>query len=81
MKKHSLTGIISLVLGMGTFVLYLFLEFTPHDRTGGKTAAVILGLVSIIIGLVARFSKAKDNFGVAGLALGLISLIYGIVYL
>jgi hypothetical protein len=36
---------------------------------------VILSFFSITAGLIARFGTAKDNFGVAGFALGLVGLI------
>lgn len=75
MKNHTATGIASLVLGIATYVLYFVLLFAEHNWTQGIVTGLLLSLASIIVGLVARFGKAKDNFGVAGFALGMIGFV------
>ena len=64
MSGHRYIGWLSLALGIVAITLSLL--------AGTEVFSFLLGMLSLVVGLVTRFA-AKDNFGVAGIALGLIA--------
>ena len=61
MRNHSIVGWVSLSLGITSVILCYV--------AGVEAYGFYLGIISLIFGLIVRFA-AKDNFGVAGCALG-----------
>ncbi len=78
-KGHSYIGWTSLILGIVNFILYFFVGLEIEFETG-MAASLILGLISFATGLVARFGRTKDNFGVAGIVLGVLVPIMCLVW-
>ncbi len=65
MRNHSIIGWVSLSLG----IISVILSFVA----GVEAFGFYLGILSLIFGLIVRFT-AKDNFGVAGSALGFMAV-------
>jgi hypothetical protein len=78
-KGHTYIGWISLIAGVINLILFFFVGFEIEWETG-MLISLALGAISLVTGLVARFEKAKDNFGVAGISLGILVPIMCLVW-
>ena len=67
MSEHTGIGLASLILGIIGLLCSISVFFYVF---GG-----LLGAISLILGGLARFGKAKDGYGTAGMILGVIALI------
>ena len=65
-KEHTGLGIASLVLG----IIAILTCFVP---------TFIFGLVAIILGAISYYGESKDSFGLAGLILGVVSIIINVL--
>lgn len=82
-KGHSYIGWISLIVGVVSFILALLgipLGIFEIEWEAGMGASFYLGFIALITGLIARFGRTKDNFGVAGISLGIIAGLWSIAW-
>jgi drug/metabolite transporter (DMT)-like permease len=80
LNEHTKYGIISIFFGTIGIVLYLigwFFYSFADNRLYGMVAGVILGILSIILGYIAR--KQGDSYGIIGIYLGIIPIIISLV--
>jgi len=79
-NKHSGVGIASLILGICGLVLYFigFFFFSFLDnRLYGMITGVILAILAIILGYIAK--KEGDNYGTYGIYLGVLVVIIALI--
>ncbi len=79
-KEHTNVGIASIILGILGLILYFigwFFYSFVDNRLYGIIIGIILGVVAIILGYVAK--KQGDNYGTYGLSLGILILIIGLL--
>jgi uncharacterized membrane protein len=79
-SKHTGIGIASIILGIVGLILYfigLFFFSFVDNRLYGMIIGVILGVIAIILGDIAR--KKGDGYGTYGTMLGVLILGIGIV--
>lgn len=71
--KHTYTAWISTIAGIFNIVLiFLFLAL----NTGWEIRLImlmVLGVLSLTSGLIARYGSAKDNLGAAGIVLAIVA--------
>ena len=74
--KHSGVGIVSIILGILGLIFYFigffFFSFVDN-RFYGMIIGVILGIIAIILGYIAK--KEGDNYGTYGIYLGVLVII------
>ena len=79
-KEHTDVGIVSIILGILGLILYsigwFFYSFVDN-RLYGIIIGLILGIIAIILGYVAK--KQGDNYGTYGISLGVLILIIGVL--
>jgi len=78
--KHTGFGIASIILGILGLVLYFigffFFSFVDN-RLYGMFIGVILGIIAITFGYIAK--KEGDNYGTYGIYLGVIVIIIALI--
>ena len=78
--KHSGVGISSIILGILGLVLYFigffFFSFVDN-RLYGMGIGVILGIIAVILGYIAK--KEGDNYGTYGMYLGALVIIIALI--
>jgi hypothetical protein len=70
MIKHKPVGYISLLVSIVDYLLALYLYIVGLDNDSAGLLVVvclILAIIALILGLIARFGREKDNFGVPGI--------------
>jgi uncharacterized membrane protein HdeD (DUF308 family) len=83
MKKdnnHTTSGIVALILGILSPIFYfigLFFYSFADNRLYGMSIGIILGILAIILGYIAK--KQKDTYGHYGITLGALTIILGIL--
>ncbi len=78
--KHTGVGIASIILGILGLILYFigwFFYSFVDNRLYGIVIGIILGIVAIILGYLAK--KQGDNYGTYGISLGVLILIIGVL--
>jgi len=78
--EHTNIGIASIILGILGLILYfigLFFYSFVDNRLYGIIIGMILGIIAIILGYVAK--KQGDNYGTYGISLGVLILIIGVL--
>jgi hypothetical protein len=78
--KHTGVGIASIIFGILGLILYfigLFFYSFVDNRLYGITIGIILGIIAIILGYLAK--KQEDNYGSYGISLGVLILIIGLL--
>jgi hypothetical protein len=79
-KVHTNMGIASITLGILGLILYfigLFFFSFVDNRLYGIIIGIILGIIAIILGYLAK--KQGDNYGTYGISLGVLILIIGVI--
>ena len=79
-KEHTNVGITSIILGILGLILYFigwFFYSFVDNRLYGIIIGLILGIIAIILGYVAK--KQGDNYGTYGISLGVLILIIGVL--
>jgi len=80
LNEHTQYGVVSIILGFIGIVLYLigwFFYTFADNRLYGMVAGVIFGIISIILGYIAK--KHGDNYGLYGIYLGIIPIIISLI--
>ncbi len=75
-NKHTPVGISSIILGILGLILYFigwFFYSFVDNRLYGMIIGVIFGIISIILGYLAK--KEEDNYGTYGMYLGALIII------
>ncbi|MFX0207292.1 MAG: hypothetical protein ACFFDT_14995 [Candidatus Hodarchaeota archaeon] len=78
--KHSGVGIASIIFGILGLILYfigLFFYSFVDNRLYGMISGIILSIVAIILGYLAK--KQGDNYGTYGIYLGVIVIIVALI--
>ena len=79
-KEHTNIGIASIILGILGLILYFigffFFSFVDN-RLYGMGIGVILGIIAVILGYIAK--KEGDNYGTYGMYLGAIVIIIALI--
>jgi len=79
-KEHTDVGIASIIFGVLGLILYfigLFFYSFVDNRLYGISIGLILGIIAIILGYLAK--KKGDNYGIYGISLGVLILIIGLL--
>jgi len=79
-KEHMNVGIASIILGILGLILYfigLFFYSFVDNRLYGIIIGIILGIVAIILGYLAK--KQGDDYGTYGIVLGVLILVIGLL--
>ena len=79
-KEHTNVGIASIIFGILGLILYfigLFFYSFVDNRLYGIIIGIILGIIAIILGYLAK--KQGDNYGTYGISLGVLILIIGVL--
>jgi hypothetical protein len=79
-KERTNVGIASIILGILGLILYFigwFFYSFVDNRLYGIIIGMILGIVAIILGYLAK--KQGDNYGTFGISLGVLILIIGVL--
>ena len=79
-KEHTNVGIASIILGILGLILYfigLFFYSFVDNRLYGMIIGMILGIIAIILGYIAK--KEGDNYGTYGMYLGVIVIIFALI--
>ena len=79
-QKHTGIGVASVILGILGLILYfigLFFYSFVDNRLYGIVIGIILGIVAIILGYVAK--KQGDNYGTYGIYLGVLVIIVALI--
>ena len=79
-KEHTSVGIASIIFGILGLILYfigLFFYSFVDNRLYGIVIGIILGIVAIILGYVAK--KQGDNYGTYGIYLGVLVIIIALI--
>ena len=79
-NEHTNIGIASIILGILGLVLYFigffFFSFVDN-RLYGMGIGVILGIIAVILGYIAK--KEGDNYGNYGMYLGVLVIIIALI--
>jgi hypothetical protein len=78
--KHTGIGVASIILGLLGLILYfigLFFYSFVDNRLYGIIIGIILGIIAIILGYLAK--KQGDSYGTYGISLGILILIIGVI--
>ena len=79
-NEHTNVGITSIILGILGLVLYFigffFFSFVDN-RLYGMGIGVILGIIAVILGYIAK--KEGDNYGTYGMYLGVLVIIIALI--
>ena len=81
-KEHTNIGIASIILGVLGLIFYfigLFFYSFVDNRLYGIIIGVILGVIAIVLGYLAK--KQGDNYGTYGISLGVLIIIIGVLTL
>ncbi|UCF13519.1 MAG: hypothetical protein JSW06_04475 [Thermoplasmatales archaeon] len=79
-KEHTNVGIASIILGILGLILYfigLFFYSFVDNRLYGMISGIILSIVAIILGYLAK--KQGDNYGTYGIYLGVLVIIIALI--
>lgn len=79
-NEHSTIGILSIILGLIGLISYfigLFFYSFLDNRLYGMVCGIILGIISIFLGYVAK--KQGDSYGTYGIYLGTLILIITVI--
>ena len=80
LNEHSTIGILSIILGLigliSYFIGWFFYSFLDN-RLYGMVCGIILGIISIFLGYIAK--KQGDNYGTYGIYLGSLILIITVI--
>jgi hypothetical protein len=78
--KHTGLGKASIILGVLGLIFYfigLFFFSFVDNRLYGMIIGLILGIIAIILGYIAK--KEEDNYGIYGIYLGTLIIIIAII--
>ena len=78
--KHSGIGIVSIILGILGLIFYfigIFFYSFIDNRLYGIVIGIILSIVAIILGYLAK--KQGDNYGTYGIYLGILVIIIALI--
>jgi len=79
-KEHTNVGIASIIFGILGLILYFigwfFFSFVDN-RLYGMISGIILSIVAIILGYLAK--KQGDNYGTYGIYLGVLVIIVALI--
>ena len=79
-RQHSVVGIASVISGILGLILYFigffFFSFVDN-RLYGMGIGVILGIIAVILGYIAK--KEGDNYGNYGMYLGVLVIIIALI--
>ena len=79
-KEHTNIGIASIILGILGLILYFigffFFSFVDN-RLYGMGIGVILGIIAVILGYIAK--KEGDNYDTYGMYLGVLVIIIALI--
>ncbi len=79
-NEHTNVGVASIILGILGLVLYFigffFFSFVDN-RLYGMGIGVILGIIAVILGYIAK--KEGDNYGTYGMYLGALVIIIALI--
>lgn len=78
MSRGRIVGLLSVLAGLISISLSLFIAFAADFAATAETLAVptlLLAAIALVAGLLARFVLGKDNLGVAGLGLALSAVV------
>ena len=78
-KQHTNAGIASIIFGILGLILYIigwFFYSFVDNRLYGMIGGVILGILAILLGYIAK--KQGDTYGTYGISLGVLILIIGV---
>ena len=67
MSEHTGIGLASLILGIVGLLCSISVVFCGFGS--------FLGAIAMVLGIFARFDKAKDSYGTVGIILGIIAII------
>jgi len=79
-KEHTNVGIASIIFGILGLILYfigLFSYSFVDNRLYGMIGGIILSIVAIILGYLAK--KQGDNYGTYGIYLGVLVIIVALI--
>ena len=79
-NNHSQVGIASIIFGILGLILYFigwFLYSFADNRLYGMGIGVILGIIAVILGYIAK--KEGDNYGNYGMYLGVLVIIIALI--
>ena len=79
-KVHTNVGIASIIFGILGLILYfmgLFFYSFVDNRLYGMICGIILSMVAIILGYLAK--KQGDNYGTYGIYLGVLVIIVALI--
>jgi len=79
-NEHSKIGILSIILGLIGLISYfigLFFYSFLDNRLYGMVCGIILGIISIFLGYIAK--KQGDTYGTYGIYLGSLILIIAVI--
>ncbi len=79
-KEHTNVGIASIIFGILGLILYfigLFFYSFVDNRLYGMISGIILSIVAIILGYLAK--KQGDNYGTYGIYLGVLVIIVALI--
>jgi uncharacterized membrane protein len=79
-NEHTNVGVASIILGILGLVLYfigLFFFSFVDNRLYGMGIGVILGIIAVILGYIAK--KEGDNYGTYGMYLGALVIIIALI--
>ncbi len=79
-KEHTNVGIASIIFGILGLILYfigLFFYSFVDNRLYGMISGIILSIVAIILGYLAK--KQGDNYGTYGMYLGVLVIIVALI--
>jgi len=79
-NEHTNVGVAAIILGILGLVLYFigfFLFSFVDNRLYGMGIGVILGIIAVILGYIAK--KEGDNYGTYGMYLGAIVIIIALI--
>jgi hypothetical protein len=73
MSNHGTIGWMSLIVSVANYLFLLYLVFVglPLDSDNWMkiiiSSTIVLTLIGFVSGIIARFGKQKDNFGIPGI--------------